>query len=183
MRHGPREVVVPDVIDLRRLRLRRPMASDAEALFECSSDLEVARYMDWPVNTSIDQVIERLREREQGWTSGEEFYWVITLPNEDRAIGAISCRVDGDSADFGFFVNCRYWRNGYATEASKAIVDLVKEIPAILRLWATCDVENVASARVLEKAGLSREKRLPRSIVRPNLSDKPRDALLYSWVR
>jgi len=176
-------VVIPDVIDLRRLRLRRPKASDAEALFECSSDLEVARFMDWSVSTSIAQVIARLKERESRWTSGEEFYWVITLPNEDRAIGAIACRVEGHSADFGFFVNRRYWRNGYATEASKAVVDLLRGFPTVSRLWATCDVQNVASARVLEKVGLSREGTLPRSIVRPNLSSEARDAFVYSWVR
>jgi RimJ/RimL family protein N-acetyltransferase len=176
-------MVPPDVIELSRVRLRRPRPSDAEALFECASDLELARYMDWPVTTSMSELKERIGQREKRWVSGEEFYWVIALPNEDRAIGAIACRVDKHAADFGFFVNRRYWRKGYATEAAQAVVDWAMSVPNVWRVWATCDVENVASARVLQKVGLSCEGTSRRSIVRPNLSHEPRDSFVYSKVR
>ena len=56
-------------------------------------------------------------------------------------------------------------------------------VPTVWRLAATCDIDNLASARVLEKAGLTREGILRRAIVRPNMTGKPRDALLYSKVR
>lgn len=49
MRHKPTFALPPEVIDLRRLRLRRPQLSDASAIFEYASDPEVARYSDWPV--------------------------------------------------------------------------------------------------------------------------------------
>ena len=64
-----------------------------------------------------------------------------------------------------------------------AIVEWIFSVPAVWRLSATCDVENLASARVLEKAGLTREAILRRAIVRPNLSPEPRDAFMYSKVR
>ena len=51
----------PDVIDLERLRLRRPTLADAPAIFEYASDPEVARYADWPISASLESVIERLR--------------------------------------------------------------------------------------------------------------------------
>jgi RimJ/RimL family protein N-acetyltransferase len=129
------------------------------------------------------EVKKRIGQREKRWVSGEEFHWVITLPSEDRAIGAIACRVDKHAADVGFFVNRRYWRKGYATEAAQAVVDWAMSVPTIWRVWATCDVENVASARVLQKVGLSCEGTLRRSIVRPNLSNEPRDSFVYSTVR
>lgn len=177
------QAAAPEIIDLERIRLRRQRESDAQAMFECSSDPEVARYMDWPLNTAIEPVIERIRQRSERWASGAEFCWVITLPDEDRAIGVISCRVDEHSVDFGYFVNRLYWGNGYATDAARAIVDWAMSIPTIWRVWATCDCENVASARVLEKAGLSCEGRLRRYAVRPNLSSEPRDAFIYSKAR
>ena len=46
-----------------------------------------------------------------------------------------------------------------------------------------CDVENKASARVMEKAGLEREGMLRHWIIHPNISCKPRDWLSYAKVR
>jgi RimJ/RimL family protein N-acetyltransferase len=173
----------PEIIDLQRLRLRRPRLTDAAAIFEYASDPDVARYADWPISRSIESVEERLRLREGEWSSGDEFHWVLTLPPDDRAIGAIACTISGHTAEFGFLLARRCWRNGYATEAARAIVGWVFSVPSVWRLSATCDAENLASARVLEKAGLEREGILRRAILRPNLSGEPRDALLYSKVR
>jgi RimJ/RimL family protein N-acetyltransferase len=183
MRHEPTFAQPPEVFDLQRLRLRRPRLADAAAIFEYAGDPEVARYAVWPISSSIDSVTERLRGREDDWSAGSEFHWVLTLLSNDQAIGAIACSVSGHAAEFGFLVNRRYWGNGYATEACRAVVDWIFSVPSVCRLWATCDVENVASARVLEKVGLDREGILRRAIVRPNLSERPRDAFLYSKVR
>jgi [ribosomal protein S5]-alanine N-acetyltransferase len=173
----------PDVIDLERLRLRRPTLADAPAIFEYASDPEVARYADWPISESLESVVERLRSREAEWNAGTEFHWVATLPPDDRAIGAIACTISGHTAEFGFVFARRFWGRGYATEAARATVEWIFSIPRVWRLSATCDVGNHASARVLEKAGLTREGTLRRAIVRPNVPGAPRDAFLYSKVR
>ena len=176
-------MIAPEIIELPRIRLRRPKLSDAEAIFEYGSDPEVGRYSDWLIQTTIEPVIELLHERNKRWESGTEFYWVITLPEEDRAIGGISCHVDGHAAEFGYLINRRYWGNGFATDASRAIVEWLFSMPSIWRVWATCDTENLASVRVLEKVGLEREGILRRWAVRPNISSEPRDAFIYSKVR
>jgi ribosomal-protein-alanine N-acetyltransferase len=180
--HQSGKVAAPEVIDLARIRLRQPRLSDAEAIFEFASDPEVTRYLSWRVCTSIEQITEQTSRLGRRWVSGE-FEWVITLPGEDRAIGMASCYVDRHAADFGYFVSRSHWRNGYATEAAQGIVDWAISIPTIWRVWATCDVENLASVRVLEKVGLTLEGRLRRWAVRPNLSSEPRDVFVYSLVR
>ena len=43
--------------------------------------------------------------------------------------------------------------------------------------------DNPASARVLEKIGMTLEGQLRRYIEHPALSDEPRDVLMYSMVR
>jgi hypothetical protein len=53
----------------------------------------------------------------------------------------------------------------------------------IFRVWALCDVDNLASARVMEKVGMQREGILRRWILHPNLSDEPRDVYCYSVVK
>jgi [ribosomal protein S5]-alanine N-acetyltransferase len=53
----------------------------------------------------------------------------------------------------------------------------------IWRIGAVCDVENRASARVMEKAGFAREGILRRWLVHPNISDEPRDCYSYALTR
>ena len=55
--------------------------------------------------------------------------------------------------------------------------------PDCYRVQATCDTENHASARVLEKAGFVREGRLERHTVLPNLGAEPRATLMYARCR
>lgn len=176
-------MTAPEFFNLQRIRLRRPRLSDAAAIFEYGSDPQVAQYADWPALTSMEPLLELLPERDVRWESGSEYYWVITLLDEDRAIGGISCQIDRHAAEFGYLVNRHYWGNGIATQASQAIVQWAFSLPTISRVWATCDFENLASIRVLEKVGLLREGRLRCWAVRPNISSAPRDAFIYSRVR
>ena len=82
----------PEDIVNGRVRLRRPRLADAEAIFEYGSNPEVARYALWPIRTDIEPLKTSLRARRNLWESGELYYWVITLPPADKAIGGISCR-------------------------------------------------------------------------------------------
>ena len=69
------------------------------------------------------------------------------------------------------------------TEVLTDIVNWALQQPPIFRIGAVCDVENLASARVMEKAGLVREGLLRRWLMHPNVSDEPRDCLSYALVR
>ena len=68
-------------------------------------------------------------------------------------------------------------------EAASAVVDWALAQPQIYRVWAICDHENLASARVMEKIGMQREGLMRRGIVHPNISDEPRDCWVYARVR
>jgi len=54
--------------------------------------------------------------------------------------------------------------------------------PGVYRVWAYCDVENRASARVMEKVGMEREGLL-RRYARFAVSDEPRDVYMYAKTR
>src|SRR5262249_34286265 len=160
----------PEIIKTERLTLRRPALTDAADVYAYAHDPEVTRYMVWPTHTDIAESIAFLEACGPRWESGEEYCWVITVTPETRAIGAIGCRIREYDADFGYVLNRACWERGYATEAAQAIVTWLKSLPAICRIWATCDTDNIASVRVLEKTGLSCEGRLRRSTIRPNVS-------------
>jgi RimJ/RimL family protein N-acetyltransferase len=163
--------------------MRRPVLSDADDIHEYASDPEVTRYMEWRTHTSASQTIEFLKACEMRWQSGEEFCWVIMAKPASRAVGTIACRVRGHMVDIGYVLNRKVWRRGYATEAARAVSEWTMSLPGVYRVWATCDAENLASARVLEKIGLSLEGRLRRCTIRPNLSMIPRDTLIFAKTR
>ena len=173
----------PETIETPRLRLRRPRADDAEAVFAYASDPVVTRLMDWPTHVSIETSRRFLAFCETGWATGTEFTWVLTLPPADRAVGAIACRPKERGAELGYVLHRDVHGRGLATEASRALVGWLTSIPDVVRIEATCDVENEASARVLEKAGLARERLLPAYGARPNLGPEPRAAFLFAWAR
>jgi ribosomal-protein-alanine N-acetyltransferase len=78
-----------------------------------------------------------------------------------RLVGACDLTLEHPGeADLGFIFAREAWGRGYATEAARAMVRAGFEQLGLRRIIATCDVENVASARVLEKTGLRRESTL-----------------------
>lgn len=52
--------------------------------------------------------------------------------------------------------NKKYWRNGFAYEAAKALVSYFTEHMGTTQFIAHCDAENVASYKVMEKRGMTR---------------------------
>jgi ribosomal-protein-alanine N-acetyltransferase len=174
----------PELIATQRLVLRRPRPADAVAKYENGRDPEVARYADWVPHASLRDAVAHVEGAALRWESGEEYSWVITVRPDDRAIGSVSCLVRGHAVELGYVLYRDHWGRGYATEAAKAVLEWAATREGVFRVWATCDVENVASARVLEKIGMSREGVLRRWAIRPNLAPGvPRDALVYSWTR
>jgi [ribosomal protein S5]-alanine N-acetyltransferase len=174
----------PETITTARLVLRRPKPSDAAAMYDYGRDPEVTRYMDWRTHASLADARAFLKGAARRWESGEEYSWAITVKRDDRRIGSVGCRVRGHAVDLGYVLSRNYWGRGYATEAARAVLEWARARKGVYRVWATCDVENTASARVLEKLGMSREGVLRRWAIRPNLpSQLPRDAFVYSWVR
>ena len=177
-------MIAPLTFSTARLHLRRPQHSDVAAVFEYASDPLVVQYMDWPAAVEVADTIRATDRALHNWESGEEYSWRVTLLPSDTPIGSMGCRIKGETADFGFVLHRRHWGQGYATEAAGAKLDWLKSIEAIKRIVATCDVDNAASARVLEKLGLSQMTRLAQHAVRPNMPGAPRrDAFLYCWTR
>lgn len=175
-------VQAPEVLTTERLVLRRSRLSDAAAIFEYASDPKVIHYMDYSPRTDVSEVVKILEGQPEQWESGS-FSWVLTVKPNDCPIGTIACWLENHMAGFGYLLHQQYWGQGYATEAVCTVVDWAISLPNVYRVWATCDMENLASVRVLEKCGLIFEGRLRCYSVRPNISAIPRDALMYAKVR
>jgi ribosomal-protein-alanine N-acetyltransferase len=170
--------------ETERLRARPAASADAHVVFEqYARDPAVAKYMTWRPHRTVNETIEFLRRCEEMWRNGSAFAWTLWLKADEGFAGVIELRVQGPAVDVGYALSRRLWRQGLMSEALAALVRWALAQPEIFRVWATCDVENVASARVLERVGMQQEGILRRWLVHPNLSDTPRDCLCYSIVK
>ncbi|MCC5634811.1 GNAT family N-acetyltransferase [Nostoc sp. CHAB 5844] len=104
-------------------------------------------------------------QSEWGWGS------LIIHQAENTLIGHVMVKVIPDSTgsptgslEIGYYVASSYRQQGYASEATQAVVDWALSQPSVQSVTAGCDRGNIASKRVLEKIGMqlveSREKML-----------------------
>ncbi|MEQ8815540.1 MAG: GNAT family N-acetyltransferase [Thalassobaculum sp.] len=181
---GTAEVRFPEILDPGGTVLRRLRLSDAEAVFErYAADPAVTRWLSFRTHHDVEDARGFCALMERQWEAGRVFAYALLEPGDPRPFGTVDARVDGFRVAFGYAMARDRWSRGHATRALAALVEVALAQPGVWRAWAVCDAENPASARVMEKAGMSYEGRLRRWHVAPNLSPEPRDCLVYARVR
>lgn len=92
------------------------------------------------------------------------FFVTLPGPAGARLIGSVGLARDGDQVELGYWIGRPYWGQGYATEASRALLSLAKGL-GHKRLVASHFIDNPASGRVLRKLGFC-----PTGVVRNRFS-------------
>lgn len=171
---------MPDVVELRgpRVTLRMPTLDDAGPLFDrVASDPEVSRYMSWRPHADVAETRRVITEI---FNAGGESTWLIELRDGEGPIGAIGCRrPQPHIIEFGYYLGRRWWGQGLMSEAVQLLLHSAQRDPTVYRVTAHCHVDNTASARLLERSGLTLEGRLARYALLPNISAEPQDCLLF----
>jgi RimJ/RimL family protein N-acetyltransferase len=176
----------PTLIETERLLLRVPRLEDAPAVFEgWARHPEVTRFLTWRPHTSVAQSEELLRKSIEAWNGDTKFRYLMEIKASGELAGMIELRLETETfkVSFGYTGARAQWGKGYMTEAARALIDWSFQQPGIYRVYATADVENIPSQRVLEKAGMQREGLLRRECMHPNSSPEPRDCYMYAIVR
>ncbi len=176
----------PETFATARLVARPPRREDAPAVFAAyASDPEVTRYLSFPVHTRVETVAVFLQARADGWARGDDHHYgyMLCLHGTDTPIGSIGVELKNHGAMFGYVLGRTHWGQGLMTEALRWMVDWALAQPEIYRAWAFCDTANPASARVMEKAGMTREGVLRRWHIAPNLSPEPRDCIVCAKAK
>jgi RimJ/RimL family protein N-acetyltransferase len=148
--------------ETERLILRSFGPADAEDFAAYRSDPEVARYQGWeaPYSLAQAQAFIDLQGLVTPGTPGQWYQIALQLKASGQLIGDCAFRVLADTsrqAEIGFTLARAYQRLGYMTEAAGGLLNYLFETFALHRVRAICDVENTASARVLERLEMRRE--------------------------
>ena len=166
-----------------RTKLRPPIKDDAQSIFRnYASDPEVTRYLVWPTHKNLEQTENHLKQCIANWSSGEELTWVIIPKQVEQCVGMIALRCRPPRAEMGYVLMKKYWGQGLMSEVAGKITAWALAQESIFRVWATCHIENMASARVLEKSGMVKEGILRAWAVFPNYSNEPQSCYVYSKI-
>jgi RimJ/RimL family protein N-acetyltransferase len=148
-----------------RCVLRRWRSGDEHALVALVNDPAVARY-----TANIPYPYTEADARwwiAAGCTTGGNLQFAITI--DGTPAGGIGITLGGmgrrGTGVVGYWLGRPYWGQGIATDALRTLTDYAVAELGLVRLWALVMAPNVASARVLEKAGYVREATLRSAIV------------------
>ena len=179
-------------LETERLILRRFELSDAEAMYQnWASDPEVVRFMCYNVCESVDDTqkhIGQWMEYFNNLPSDSSWYlFSIILKQNGELIGTIDFHendCEARAAEIGYQLGRAWWGNGYTTEALCALIDYCFDDIGLNRLWADHNSQNIASGRVLLKAGMLYEGTARQCYVRKGqLVDKVSYAILKEdWI-
>ncbi len=139
-----------------RLHLRPFAEADREALFALHSDAHVLRYWDsppWRERSRADGFLAGCRRLAEEGTGAR---LAIDRVEDGAFVGWCSLtRWDPDlrSAVLTYCLTDSAWGQGYATEASRALLTWAFDTLDLNRVQTEADTRNAASARVLEKLG------------------------------
>ncbi|XP_010542784.1 PREDICTED: uncharacterized protein LOC104815883 [Tarenaya hassleriana] len=132
----------------------RPMdLSDIDDFMEWATDSKVARFCTWEPYTSREAGIAHIRDQILPHP------WLRAICLAGKPIGSISVTpVDKIRWKLGYVIGSGYWGRGIATAAVRLVAaEVFRDMPAMARLEALVDLENMGSQRVLEKVGFTRE--------------------------
>jgi RimJ/RimL family protein N-acetyltransferase len=137
--------------------------------FEPSDALDVQRLAgDWAIaDTTLliphpyeDGVAEQwISTHRPGFEAGKSATFAIVLRRSGELVGAVglAIRAEVDRAELGYWVGKPYWKQGYCTEASQAVVDFGFSALGLNRIYAGHFARNPASGRVMQKLGMTLE--------------------------
>lgn len=147
-------------IETERLILNQPHENDAEQVAKSLNHKEFSdNTLTIPFPYTMENAKFWISLSQQGFESETNFIFAIRLKDNPRLIGAIGLHLDKNhnKAELGYWLDKEYWNKGYATEAVEAVIRFGFSNLGLRRIFATFFDFNLASGRVLRKAGMIKE--------------------------
>ena len=109
----------------------------------------------------------------------------LAIAVEGKAVGGIGIVLHTDieriTAEMGYWLGENYWNKGIVTEAIKRMLDYAfTNFPHLRKIYATPFDFNIASQKVLEKAGFEREAILKQGAIK---NGQIIDLHYYSYIK
>ena len=149
----------PTNLRTKRLLLRPFAPDDVNDVFSYASDPEWSRFLPVPIPYTREDAQDFV---EGNTNSNWERNAMFAIEFNGVVVGGIDLRIDSpnEMAMVGYGIARAHWNQGLMTEAVQAVVDWGFREFGLAKIWTFADVDNVASWRVMEKIGMTREETL-----------------------
>lgn len=181
------------VLETERLILRRFTEGDADAFFHIMADPQVSAFLPLFPPADAEEAGAVLKSLYRTNTRRDSAGIMLSVERR-TARSSVGVDVsDDESRDLGYALGRKFWRQGYATEACRAVVDSLRKA-GLPWVTATHDVRNLRSGQVMRRIGMRyrysyREQWQPRNIpvifrmYQLNLDGQDSRVLMTYWNR
>ncbi|MEO8909713.1 MAG: GNAT family N-acetyltransferase [Gemmatimonadaceae bacterium] len=144
-----------------RLTLRPFVLDDAWDVERLAGMREIAdTTLNIPHPYPVGAATRWIESHPPAWTSGTGVTFAIVETSTGKLAGAISLMLihrEHRRGELGYWIAVDRWKKGYATEASRRLIDFGFDVLGLHRIEARHFVRNPASGRVIEKLGMQKE--------------------------
>jgi ribosomal-protein-alanine N-acetyltransferase len=152
------------ILQTERLSLREFQPADIQAVFGSFSQEKVTKYINRGPMQTIQEAEELVEIRSSLFERGIGIRWAIAaIDDPEKYIGSCGCyKFDQSnrSMEIGYDLLPDYWRQGFMTEAVKAMLNFVYSEAFFFhlnRIEALTYVDHLASIGLLKKLGFKEE--------------------------
>ncbi|WP_068546919.1 GNAT family N-acetyltransferase [Thalassotalea crassostreae] len=147
-------------LETSSLILRPVSSEDWPVVLEIQSNKELQRHVKEildleAIKAMYNELLEPWQAEDNQWTM-----FVAVEKATDQPIGAFSLRIVSKyhgNAEMGYIILTNHQRKGFASEGALAVKDYIFNHLNVRRIEAICNVDNIASWKIMEKIGLQRE--------------------------
>ena len=154
-----------------RITLRRPAQEDVEPIFEACQDPLIPRFTTVPSDYTILHAQNFVDRTQESLELERELPFVISFDAADgmRFAGVVSLHTINTynhCAEIGYWMHPSMRGQGIATTAARMITNLGMTSIGFRRIEGVVDTDNIASQKLLIKAGFEREGVLKKKVTR-----------------
>lgn len=144
----------------KRLNLRKLQVEDVDSLVKYANNRAISdQIINIPHPYREPDGVFRISYVHQGFVKQSRYVFAIILREREELIGEISLHLSEDKkgAEIGYWIGEPFWQKGFVTEAVDRVLKFGFEDLKLERIYATCNEENEASWRVLERHGMEKK--------------------------
>lgn len=126
---------------------------DADEIYKyIGCDTEITRYTGWNPYQTLQATVDKIKQ--DIYSDDGSYSWVIKKNGEFVGlIGAYDYQLNAASIEIGYSIARKFWGQGYAGAAVRAVVEYLLDKPQIQVIRAWSHIDNLASIRILFNAG------------------------------
>lgn len=166
-----------------RLHLRLFEKSDAETVTKLCDNYNIYRStLTLPYPYTLECAVSWIEHHLNNFLADKLYEFAICDRQTGALYGAIALSNNQryEHGELGYWIGEEFWGKGYATEASRALLDFAFDVKTYHKVYARYFASNPASGRVMEKIGMVQEGILIDHIKKENQYE---DLIHYGVVR